>query len=47
MKKDKDIIIRLDSELKVSAKKKAKSKGLSLSSFVRMLIIKAVENATD
>lgn len=42
MIKSKDILIRIDEELKEKAKKKAKSLGLSLSSWVRMLIIKEV-----
>ena len=44
MIKEKDILIRIDSELKEKAKKKAKSLGLSMSAFVRTLIIKEVGN---
>jgi antitoxin component of RelBE/YafQ-DinJ toxin-antitoxin module len=40
MLKDKDILIRIDEELKQKAKEKAKSLGLSLSSWIRTLIIK-------
>ena len=40
MIKDKDILIRVDEELKKIAKQKAESLGLSLSSWVRTLIIK-------
>lgn len=40
MIKDKDILIRIDSELKVKLQVKAKLLGLSLSSYVRMLIVK-------
>jgi antitoxin component of RelBE/YafQ-DinJ toxin-antitoxin module len=40
MLKDKDILIRIDEELKQKAKERAKSLGLSLSSWIRMLIIK-------
>jgi antitoxin component of RelBE/YafQ-DinJ toxin-antitoxin module len=40
MIKDKDILIRIDSELKKKLQVKAKLLGLSLSSYVRMLIVK-------
>lgn len=40
MLKDKDILIRIDEELKKKAKEKAKSLGLSLSSWIRTLILK-------
>lgn len=40
MIKDKDILIRIDSELKLKLQSKAKLLGLSLSSYVRMLIVK-------
>lgn len=44
MIKEKDILIRIDSELKEKVKAKAKLIGLSTSSFIRMLIIKEVGN---
>jgi antitoxin component of RelBE/YafQ-DinJ toxin-antitoxin module len=44
MIKEKDIIIRIDSELKEKVKEKAKSLGLSTSSYIRMVIKKEVEN---
>jgi len=44
MIKSKDILIRIDDELKNKAKEKAESLGLSLSSWVRMLIVKEVKN---
>lgn len=44
MIKEKDILIRVGEDLKKKATEKAKSKGLSLSSYVRMLIIKALED---
>jgi antitoxin component of RelBE/YafQ-DinJ toxin-antitoxin module len=40
MIKDKDILIRIDSELKAKLQVKTKLLGLSLSSYVRMLIVK-------
>lgn len=40
MIKEKDILIRIDNEYKEKAKKKAKVLGLSLSSYIRTLIIK-------
>jgi len=42
MIKEKDILIRVNSELKQKIKKKADQLGLSVSSFVRMIIIKEV-----
>jgi len=39
MKKEKDILIRISSDLKEQIKEKAKKIGLSLSSYIRMLII--------
>lgn len=44
MIKEKDILIRITSELKEKVKEKAKSLGLSTSAFIRMLIIKEVGN---
>lgn len=40
MIKSKDILIRIDEELKNKGKEKSKSLGLSLSSWIRTLIIK-------
>lgn len=40
MIKSKDILIRIDEELKNKSKEKSKSLGLSLSSWIRTLIIK-------
>lgn len=40
MIKSKDILIRIDEETKSKAKQKASSVGLSLSSWIRTLIIK-------
>lgn len=40
MIKEKDIVIRIDLELKKKVQEKAKLLGLSLSSYIRMLIIK-------
>lgn len=40
MIKSKDILIRIDEELKEKAKQKANSLGLSLSSWIRTLIMK-------
>lgn len=42
MIKEKDITIRVDLELKQSLQKKAKLLGLSLSSFIRTILIKEV-----
>lgn len=39
MKKEKDILIRVESEVKREATTKAKSLGLSLSAYVRTLIV--------
>jgi antitoxin component of RelBE/YafQ-DinJ toxin-antitoxin module len=44
MIKEKDILIRVDEELKKNITEKAKSKGLSLSSYVRMLIVKDLQD---
>ena len=44
MIKEKDILIRVDSELKEKLQQKAKSLGLSLSSYIRTLLIKEVNN---
>ena len=44
MIKDKDILIRIDEELKEKIKVKAKSVGLSVSSYIRMIVKKEVEN---
>lgn len=44
MIKEKDILIRIDSELKKKVQEQAKKLGLSTSAFVRMLIIKEVGN---
>ena len=40
MIKEKDILIRVDSELKEKVQQKAKSLGLSLSSYIRLILIK-------
>lgn len=44
MIKDKDILIRVGSELKEKLKRKAKLLGLSLSSYVRTILVKEVNN---
>jgi antitoxin component of RelBE/YafQ-DinJ toxin-antitoxin module len=44
MIKEKDILIRIDSELKKKVQLKAKQLGLSTSAFIRTLIIKEVDN---
>jgi predicted DNA binding CopG/RHH family protein len=44
MIKEKDILIRITPELKTKVKEKAKSLGLSVSSYVRTLLIKEVDN---
>jgi antitoxin component of RelBE/YafQ-DinJ toxin-antitoxin module len=44
MIKEKDILIRIDSNLKKKVQEKAKSFGLSLSAYVRSLIIKELKN---
>lgn len=38
------IIIAIDEELKEKVKKKAKENGLSISAYLRMLMIKEVQN---
>lgn len=38
------IILAIDEELKEEIKKKAKENGLSLSAYLRMLVIKEVQN---
>lgn len=43
MIKSKDILIRVDEELKDKASQKAKSLGLSVSSWIRTLIIKSLK----
>jgi antitoxin component of RelBE/YafQ-DinJ toxin-antitoxin module len=43
MIKEKDILIRIDNELKEKVKSKAKSLGLSVSSFVRVLLIEKLK----
>ena len=44
MIKEKDILIRINQELKQKVKDKAKSLGLSVSSYIRLLLIKELEN---
>lgn len=44
MIKEKDILIRINQELKQKVKDKAKSFGLSVSSYIRLLLIKELEN---
>jgi antitoxin component of RelBE/YafQ-DinJ toxin-antitoxin module len=44
MIKEKDILIRIDSELKEKLKQKAKSLGLSLSSYIRLTLIKELKD---
>ena len=44
MIKEKDLTIRLESELKQKIKEKAKQLGLSVSSYIRTLLIKEVGN---
>lgn len=44
MIKEKDILIRIDFELKQKVKEKAHKLGLSTSAYVRMIIKKEVEN---
>lgn len=44
MIKEKDILIRIDIELKEKVKKAAKKLGLSTSAFIRMTLIKEVGN---
>jgi predicted HicB family RNase H-like nuclease len=43
MIKDKDIVIRVEPEFKQKLKEKAQSLGLSLSSFVRLVIAKELK----
>lgn len=43
MIKSKDILIRIDEELKEKAKEQSKKVGLSLSSWIRTLIIKELK----
>ena len=43
MKKEKDILIRVDKDLKEKTIEKAKLKGLSVSSYIRTLIIKDLD----
>lgn len=44
MKKEKDILIRIDSVTKEKITEKAKSVGLSVSAYIRLLIIKDLQN---
>ena len=44
MIKEKDILIRIDKELKEKVKQKSKKIGLSVSSYVRTLLIKDTDN---
>jgi antitoxin component of RelBE/YafQ-DinJ toxin-antitoxin module len=44
MIKEKDILIRITPELKTKVQEKAKLLGLSVSSYVRTLLIKEVNN---
>jgi antitoxin component of RelBE/YafQ-DinJ toxin-antitoxin module len=44
MIKEKDILIRIDANLKKKVQEKAKSLGLSLSAYVRSLIIKELKD---
>lgn len=44
MIKDKDILIRIDKETKNKVKEKAESIGLSVSSWIRTLIIKDLKS---
>ena len=44
MKKEKDILIRVTEELKTNITNKSKKQGLSVSSYIRMLIIKDLNN---
>lgn len=44
MVKEKDILIRVDSELKEELQQKAKSLGLSLSSYIRLTLIKELKD---
>lgn len=44
MIKEKDILIRVDSELKQKLQQKAKSLGLSLSSYIRLILIRELKD---
>jgi antitoxin component of RelBE/YafQ-DinJ toxin-antitoxin module len=44
MIKEKDILIRINADLKKKVQEKAKSLGLSLSAYVRSLIIKELKD---
>lgn len=44
MIKEKDILIRISSDLKKKVQEKAKKLGLSVSAYIRMLLIKEVGN---
>jgi predicted HicB family RNase H-like nuclease len=44
MIKEKDILIRITPELKAKVQEKAKSIGLSVSAYIRTLLIKEVNN---
>jgi antitoxin component of RelBE/YafQ-DinJ toxin-antitoxin module len=44
MLKEKDILIRVDLNLKKKVQEKAKKLGLSTSAFIRVLLMKEVEN---
>ena len=44
MIKEKDILIRIDIELKKRVQEKAKNLGLSTSSYIRMLLIKELNS---
>lgn len=44
MKKEKDILIRIESETKERIIEKSKIIGLSLSAYIRLLIIKDLQN---
>ena len=44
MIKEKDILIRIDLELKQKLQQKAKSLGLSLSSYIRLTLIKELKD---
>ena len=47
MKKDKDILIRVGEDLKEKITQKAKVKGLSVSSYIRMLIINDLDDGNN
>ena len=44
MKKEKDILIRIDSVTKEKITEKTKAIGLSVSAYIRLLIIKELKN---